>query len=136
MDTFLTAVGAHCNEEWRVIVGAPIACFLLFALALVLMWLLFRHQLANKRSSIDELDGRVKARDEEIVLLRRPREDDPVPWFQQEALREIARIRLNPTHPFNVAKDPNHKSAVAQMQRLYWISLIDKQEVGKKFPPD
>src|SRR6266852_2493999 len=52
----------------------PIASVLVVVAALLLAWAFCRSRLANRRSLIETLDGRVKARDEEIEFLRRERD--------------------------------------------------------------
>ncbi|MBE9571440.1 MAG: hypothetical protein IMF11_12485 [Proteobacteria bacterium] len=37
----------------------------------------------------------------------------------EEALKKIREIKLDPKHPFNIANDPKHDEAVAEVSRLY-----------------
>lgn len=128
MDTALFT--AHLDEELRVIIGAPIASVLILVAAVSSAWGVFGYRLANRRSQIDMLDGRLKAKDEEIEFLRRGRDADLVDWFSREATREINRIRSDPQHPFN----KGDKAAVIDMAKLYMIANIHKYgvETGQK----
>ena len=48
----------------------------------------------------------------------------------EDTIKKIREIKLDPKHPFNVANDPKHDEAVAEMQVLYKAAYPDKVPDG------
>ena len=48
----------------------------------------------------------------------------------EDNIKKIREIKLDPKHPFNVANDPKHDEAVAEMQVLYKAAYPDKVPDG------
>jgi hypothetical protein len=116
----LNALGTSIDQEWQIIVRAPIAALLIAAIVSFLTWIItwafFYRKLTSNRSLLETLESTVRTTEEEQF----ERNVDPVEWFRTEAIKEIHRIRRNPFHPYKKAE----KSGVTLMNRMQLIAHV------------